>query len=174
MSDAASPEDSLTLSDKMAQLKTAFETLERNVAARKRGLEDGLKQVIRKKDQVPLSANSCMRYLYILSSYNVFAHLINPPHMHRRVAVVGSVCVSVCLLSQISPLEHLFALKILSHTQQTMKVIIFVAFSLKPLHCRDPAFPPLRAIRTGIHFPMESTHVHYSIYHVVSSLCGVL
>lgn len=45
MSDAASPEDSLTLSDKMAQLKTAFETLERNVAARKRGLEDGLQQV---------------------------------------------------------------------------------------------------------------------------------
>ena len=45
MSDTASPEDSLTLSDKMAQLKTAFETLERNVAARKRGLEDGLQQV---------------------------------------------------------------------------------------------------------------------------------
>ena len=98
MSDVASPEDSLSLSDKMAQLKTAFETLERNVSARKRGLEDGLKQVIRKKDQVPLSENSCMRYLHILSSYNVFAHLINPPRMHRRVAVVESVCVSVCLL----------------------------------------------------------------------------
>ena len=100
--------------------------------------------------------------------------LVNPPRMRRRVTVVGSVCVSVCLLSQISPLEHLFALKILSRTQRTTKVKKFVGFSLKPFHCRDPALPPLKAIRTVGHFPTESTHTHYSIYHVVSGLCGVI
>ena len=45
MSSTASPEDSLTLSDRMAQIKAAFEALERNAAARKRALEDGLEQV---------------------------------------------------------------------------------------------------------------------------------
>ena len=45
---------------------------------------------------------------------------------------------SVCLLSHISPLERLFVLKILSHTQQAMEVKKFVGFSLTPLHCRDP------------------------------------
>ena len=45
MSATASPEDSLTLSDRMAQIKAAFEALERNAAARKRALEDGLEQV---------------------------------------------------------------------------------------------------------------------------------
>lgn len=45
MSDTASPADSLTLSDRMAQIKSAFEALERNATARKRGLEDGLEQV---------------------------------------------------------------------------------------------------------------------------------
>ena len=61
--------------------------------------------------------------------------------MRRRVTVVRSVC----LLSHISPLEHLFVLKILSHTQQSTEVKKFVGFSLKPLHCRDPALPPLKA-----------------------------
>ena len=45
MSDNASPEDSMTLSGKMAQLKSAYEALERHAAARKRGLDDGLEQV---------------------------------------------------------------------------------------------------------------------------------
>ena len=36
--------------------------------------------------------------------------------MCRRVTVVGSVCLCVCLLSHISPLERLLVLKILSHS----------------------------------------------------------
>ena len=51
------------------------------------------------------------------------------------------VCVSVCLLSHISPLEHLFVLKSMSRIQWATKVKKFVAFSLKPLCCGDPAFP---------------------------------
>ena len=53
------------------------------------------------------------------------------------------VCLSVCLLSHISPMERLFVLKTLSRTQRATKVKKFVGFSLKPLRCRDPALPPL-------------------------------
>ena len=60
-----------------------------------------------------------------------------------RVTVVGSVCLCVCLLSHISPMERLFVLKTLSRTQRATKVKKFVGFSLKPLRCRDPALPPL-------------------------------
>ena len=64
-------------------------------------------------------------------------------------------------------MERLFVLKTLSRTQRATKVKNFVGFSLKPLRCRDPALPPLTAIRTAGHFPAESgTHAHYSIYHV--------
>ena len=49
----------------------------------------------------------------------------------------------------------------------------FVGFSLKTLRCRDPALPPLKAIRTVGHFPTECAHAQYSIYHVVCDLCGV-
>ena len=73
------------------------------------------------------------------------------------------VCLSVCPLSHISPLERLFALKILSCTQWATEIEKFVGFSLKPLHCRDPALPPLKAIRSVGHFPVESAHAHYSI-----------
>ena len=55
------------------------------------------------------------------------------------------VCVSVCLLSHISPMERLFVLKSMSRTQRATKVEIFVGFSLKPLRCRDPALPALYA-----------------------------
>ena len=51
------------------------------------------------------------------------------------------VCVSVCLLSQISPLERLFVLKILSRTQRAAEVEKFVGISLKPLRCRDTPLP---------------------------------
>ena len=67
-------------------------------------------------------------------------HFINPRRAcTARVTVVGSVCVCgcvcvcVCLLSQISPLEHLFVLKILSRTQRATEVKKFVGFSLKLL-----------------------------------------
>ena len=68
--------------------------------------------------------------------------------MRRRVTVVGSVC--LCPLSHISTLEHLSVLKILSRTQRATEVKIFVGFSLKQLCCRDPAFPPLKAIHTVV------------------------
>ena len=41
------------------------------------------------------------------------------------------VCVSVCLLSHISPMERLFVLKPLSRTQRATKVKNFVGFSEK-------------------------------------------
>ena len=70
--------------------------------------------------------------------------IINPRRAcAARVTVVGSVCVCVCLLSHISPMERLFVLKTLSRTKRATKVKIFVGFSLKPLRCRDPALPPL-------------------------------
>ena len=47
-----------------------------------------------------------------------------------------SVCVSVCLLSHISPTEHLFVLKTLSRTQRTTKVKKFVGICLKRLRSR--------------------------------------
>ena len=70
----------------------------------------------------------------------------------RRVTVV------VCLV-----LEHLFVLKMLSHTQRATEVKKFVEVSLKPLRCRDPTLPPLKAIRTVGHFPAESAHAHYAL-----------
>ena len=85
--------------------------------------------------------------------------LINPRRAcAARVTVVGSVCLSVCLLSHISPLERLFVLKTLSRTQRATKVKKFVGFSLKPLRCRDPALPPLTAIRTVGHFSCGKRH----------------
>ena len=70
------------------------------------------------------------------------AAFINPRRAcAARVTVV--VCLSVCLLSHISPMERLFVLKTLSRTQRATKVKKFVGFSLKPLRCRDPALPPL-------------------------------
>ena len=61
--------------------------------------------------------------------------LVNPRRAcAARVTVVGSVC--VCLLSQISLLEHLFVLKILSPTQQATEARKFVGFSLKPLRSK--------------------------------------
>ena len=81
------------------------------------------------------------------------SQLINPRRAcAARVTVVGSVCLCVCLLSHISPLERLFVLKTLSRPQRATKVKINVGFSLKPLRCRDPALPPLTAIRTVGHF----------------------
>ena len=90
--------------------------------------------------------------------------LINPPR--KRLCV----CVSVCLLSHISVSVRPENAVTYSVGNRGKK---FVGFSLKPLRCRDPALPPLNAIRTVGHFPTESVHAHYSIYHLVSSLRGV-
>ena len=83
--------------------------------------------------------------------------------MRRRITVVGSVC--VCLLSHISPLERPFVLKILSSTQRATEVKKFVGFSLKPLHCRDPALPR-QYVRSAIFLQKVRIHIS-SIYHAV-------
>ena len=67
--------------------------------------------------------------------------VINPRRAcAARVTVVGFVCVSVCLcvclLSHISPKEHLFILKTLSRTQRATKVKTFVGICLKLLGSR--------------------------------------
>ena len=49
---------------------------------------------------------------------------------------VCRVCLSVCLLSHISPTERLFVLKTLSRTQRATKVKKFVAICLKLLRSR--------------------------------------
>ena len=85
---------------------------------------------------------------------------------HVQEGYCSWVCLSVCLLSHISPLEGLFFLKILSLIQRTTNVKKFVGFSVKPLRCRDPVLPPLKAIRTVGHFPVDSAHAHYM--HVVA------
>ena len=70
--------------------------------------------------------------------------IVNPRRAcAARVTVVGSVCVSVCLLSHISPMERLFVLKTLSRTQRATKVKKFVGFSLKMLRCKARAVPAL-------------------------------
>ena len=63
--------------------------------------------------------------------------MINPQRACTvKVTVVGSVCVSVCLLSHISPTERLFVLKTLSRTQRATKVKKFVGICLKRLRSR--------------------------------------
>ena len=74
----------------------------------------------------------------------VFLPVINPRHAcAARVTVVGSVCVCVCLLSHISPMERLFVLKTLSRTQRATKVKKYLGFSLKMLRCKARAVPAL-------------------------------
>ena len=75
------------------------------------------------------------------------------------------VCLSVCLLSHISPMERLFVLKTLSRTQQATKVKKFVGFSLKPLRCRDPALPPLYGHAYSRPFSMRISRVYTRMIH---------
>ena len=63
--------------------------------------------------------------------------VINPRRAcSARVTVLGAVCLSVCLLSHISPMERLFVLKTLSCTQWARKVKTFVGICLKRLRSR--------------------------------------
>ena len=81
---------------------------------------------------------------FILSAYSRWVGyfpsavtVINPRRAcAARVTVVGSVCLSVCLLSHISPTERLFVLKTLSCTQPATKVKKFVGICLKLLCSR--------------------------------------
>ena len=69
-----------------------------------------------------------------------------------RVTVVGSVCLCVCPLLNISPLERLFVSQSVPHTQQAAKVRNFVWFSLKMLRCRARALPSLYSYALVGHF----------------------
>ena len=60
--------------------------------------------------------------------------------MHAQ-RVVGSVCLCVCPLLNISPLERLFVSQSVPHTQRAAKVRNVVWFSLKMLRCRARALP---------------------------------
>ena len=81
-----------------------------------------------------------MVWVVYMHDIQCICDLVNPRRACAvRVTVVDSVCLSVCC--HISPLERLFFLKTLSRTQRAAKVKKFVGFSLKPLCCRDPAFP---------------------------------
>ena len=82
-----------------------------------------------------------------------------------RVTVVGSVClcvcVSVCLLSHISPMERLFVLKTLSRNRKICGVFSETA----PLQRSITPSVVRPCVQSAI-FPAESTHAHYSIYRV--------
>ena len=84
-----------------------------------------------------------MVFSYILSKLTYILLLcrciINPRRAcaaRVRVCLCVGVCVSVCLLSHISPTERLFVLKTLSRTQRATKVKIFVGICLKRLRSR--------------------------------------
>ena len=93
----------------------------------------------------PVSASSLQRVIIVITGSGGLLLLTVGARM-RRVTVV------VCLV-----LEHLFLLKMLSHTQRATEVKQFVKASLKPLRCRDPT------LRTVGHFPAESAHAHYAL-----------
>ena len=69
-----------------------------------------------------------------------------------RVTVVGSVCLCVCPLRNISPLERLFVSQSVPHTQRAAKVKNFVWFSLKMLRCRARVLPSLYGYALVGHF----------------------
>ena len=110
MSATASPEDSLTLSDRMAQIKAAFEALERNATTRKRALEDGLEQVGIKGDiiykmSVISTVQSLYVHVYLLLCENVECH--SNAHVFdlytymfcisKRIIMVNGVLVFPCM-----------------------------------------------------------------------------
>ena len=76
--------------------------------------------------------------------------------MRRRVTVVG--CVSVCLLSHISPLEHLRPENPVAYSAGNEGQKICGVFS-ETARLQRSSTPPLKAIRTVGHFPAESAHV---------------
>ena len=67
--------------------------------------------------------------------------IVNPRRACAARVTVVVLC--VCPLSQNSPLERLFVLKLLSRTQRATKVKKYVGISLKPLRCRDTPLPAL-------------------------------
>ena len=62
------------------------------------------------------------------------------------------VCLCVCPLLNISPLERLFVSQSVPHTQRAAKVRTFVWFSLKMLRCRARVLPSLYGYALVGHF----------------------
>ena len=86
--------------------------------------------------------------------------LINPRRACAvRVTVVGSVCLCVCPLLNISPLERLFVSQSVPHTQRAAKVRNFVWFSLKMLRCRARTLLSLYGYALVGHFYSVTTRV---------------
>ena len=68
MMDNASPEDSVIIGDRLAQITAAFEALQRNAAARRRALEHGLAQASGgKKIEIHSELSSFPGYFQIVS-----------------------------------------------------------------------------------------------------------
>ena len=115
---------------------------------------------------IPISAfsgmNACLRLFVVIRDFIIigllnFGFAIINPRAARVAVVLVSVCVSVK--------SHLTSGASVHPENIVMRATegkIFVGGSLKPLRCRDPALPPLKAICTVSHFPAESAHVHYS------------
>ena len=124
------------------------------------------------RSSTPSVVRPCVQSAILPCVFLVYAHayfcacVFLVRMIHRRgfstlVLFIGSVCLCVCLLSHISPMERLFVPKTLSRTQRATKVKIFVGFSLKPLRCRDTALAHCTATRAVGHFySAENAHAH--------------
>ena len=88
-------------------------------------------------------------------------------HAQRGLRWLG--CLSVC---HISPLEHLFVLKLMSRTQRATKVTKIVGFSLKLLCCGGPALWPYVHFHAHgvILMSMRMTMSYDSVHNIQQSL----
>ena len=85
--------------------------------------------------------------------------LVNPRCACTARVTVVSLCVCVCVCLSVK--SHLtYGASVRPENAVTYSAgnegQKFVGFSLKLLRCRDPALPPLTAIRTVSHFPAEA------------------
>ena len=117
--------------------------------------------------------NVCSTYVLLVSMRHTInwlrndTRLINRPRMHRRVTVVGSLCLCVCLLHCKS---HL-----------TSGVSVYPQNSVKYSTGNRGQKCVLKPLQHSLYWKpyvqsaifLRKAHVHYSIYHVVSGLCGV-
>ena len=105
-------------------------------------------------DIFPLHMNTT----YTLHVYDIhYIASVNLSELTLRACAGGLQSLAV-----VSPLEGLFVLKILSSIQRATEVKTFVEFSLKPLRCRDPTLPPLKANMYSQ--PAESTHAYLTTH----------
>ena len=86
----------------------------------------------------PIKCVICSCIVFNMQQVRISSDLINPRRAcaARLQYLICAVCVSVCLLSHISPMERLFVLTTLSRTERATKVKIFVGICLKRLRSR--------------------------------------